>query len=42
MHTFSTAVCSEKSAVYSVLTYYHADSQLPEASFLHHNCLRPG
>ena len=35
MLTFSNALCPAKPAVYSVLTYVHAVSQLPEASFLH-------
>ena len=41
MLTFGSTLCSAKSAVYSVLTYYHADSHLPKASFLH-GCVPPG
>ena len=35
MLTFGTAQCSAKSATYSVLTHFHADTTLPEACFLH-------
>ena len=34
MLTFGSAQCSAKSAAYSVLTHFHADTQLPEACFL--------
>ena len=35
MLTFSTTKCSAKSAMYSVLTHFHADTTSPEAYFLH-------
>ena len=35
MLMFSTAACSAKSAMYSVLTHFHADTPSPEACFLH-------
>ena len=35
MLMFSTAACSAKSATYSVLTHFHADTPSPEACFLH-------
>ena len=35
MLTFGNTQCSEKSATYSVLTYFHADATSPEACFLH-------
>ena len=35
MLTFSTAQCSARSATYSVLTHFHADTASPEACFLH-------
>ena len=35
MLTFGSARCSARSATYSVLTYFHADTRLPEACFLH-------
>ena len=35
MLTFSTAKCSARSATYSVLTHFHADTVSPEACFLH-------
>ena len=33
--TFSTIQCSAKSATYSVLTHFHADTDEPEPCFLH-------
>ena len=35
MLTFSTTQCSAKSATYSVLNHFHADTTSPEACFLH-------
>ena len=35
MLTFGTTKCSAKSATYSVLTHFHADTTSPEACFLH-------
>ena len=35
MHTFGSTQCSARSATYSVLTYFHADTTRPEACFLH-------
>ena len=35
MVTFGTTRCLAKSATYSVLTHFHADTTLPEACFLH-------
>ena len=35
MLTFGNTQCLAKSAMYSVLTYFHADTRLPEACFLH-------
>ena len=41
MLTCSNTACSEKSASYSVLTHFHADTTSPEACFLH-GCVPPG
>ena len=41
MVTFGTARCSAKSATYSVLTHFHADTTSPEACFLH-GCVPAG
>ena len=35
MLMFGSARCSARSAAYSVLTYFHTDTRLPEAFFLH-------
>ena len=41
MLTFSNSGCSAKSATYSVLTHFHADTTSPEACFVH-GCVSPG
>ena len=41
MLTFGTTWRSAKSATYSVLTHFHADTTSPEACFVH-GCVPPG
>ena len=41
MLTFSTTQCSTRSATYSVLTHFHADTTSREACFVH-GCVPPG